>query len=156
MKINCKHEKLIPIEAVIEHEKNPNTHPQRQIELLAKMMKYQGWRHPIIISKLSGKCVAGHGRKKAAQLNGWTEVPVDMQDFDDLAQELSFLAGDNLIQDLAETDNMMLNEIAVSLGDDFDHELLGLEQTPILELPEDMPTEKNESQAEEKCPACGK
>ena len=127
MKINCKYEKLIPIEAVIDNEKNPNTHPKRQIEMLAKMMKYQGWRHPIIISKLSGKCVAGHGRKAAALLNGWSEVPVDMQDFDDAAQEMSFLASDNLIAELAETNQEMLLDLGLTLGMDFDQELLGLD-----------------------------
>lgn len=117
---------MVPIEAVINHEMNANKHPDKQIKLLAKLLKYQGWRHPIVISKLSGKCVAGHGRKEAAILNGWSEVPVDMQDFDDKAQELAFLASDNKIQELAETDEEML-EALIRDTDIDDMELFGLD-----------------------------
>lgn len=112
---------------MIPHEMNANKHPEKQIKMLAKLMNYQGWRHPIIVSKLSGKIVAGHGRLESAKLNGWSECPVDMQDFDDMAQELSFLASDNIIQDLAETDEDKLIELIRSTGID-DMELFGLDE----------------------------
>lgn len=128
MEINCAHQKLVPIERLTPHPSNANKHPQRQIEMLAKIMKYQGWRHPIVVSKLSGFVVAGHGRLEAAKLNGWTEAPVDMQDFDDKAQEVAFLYADNKIAELAEHDDeiMKLGVLDLNLGDDFDFELMGL------------------------------
>ena len=133
MQINCKYEKLVPATTLVQHEMNANKHPARQIEMLAKILKYQGWRHPIVVSKLSGKIVAGHGRLEAAKANGWDEVPVDMQDFDDKAQELSFLASDNKIQELAETDDDAM--IALIKATDIDDlELFGLDD---FELPKD-------------------
>lgn len=128
MKVNCAHQRMVPTAQMIEHDKNANKHSDRQIQMLAKILKYQGWRHPIVVSALSGKIVAGHCRYRAAILNGWTEVPVDLQQFDDVHQELAFLLSDNLIAELAETDEIMLEEINLELGEDFDWELLGLEE----------------------------
>lgn len=44
--------------------RNPNTHPQRQIELLAKNIRYFGWRQTITVSKLrppATPCCIAHG-----------------------------------------------------------------------------------------------
>lgn len=128
----------MPVEALIPHEMNANTHPEKQIKTLAKLMNYQGWRHPIIVSKLSGKIVAGHGRLSAAKLNGWSECPVDMQDFDDKAQELAFLASDNIIQELAETDDDKLIALIKDSGLD-DLELFGNDD---FQLPPDYAAER--------------
>lgn len=58
----CAYDKLVKVEELIPHPKNPNTHPQSQIKILAQNIRYHGWRHPIVVSKLSGYIVAGHGR----------------------------------------------------------------------------------------------
>lgn len=128
MEINCSHQKLMPLDQLTPHPANANSHPKRQIEMLAKIMKYQGWRHPIVVSKLSGFIVAGHGRLEAAKLNGWTEAPVDVQDFEDKIQETAFLYADNKISELAEHDDelMKLGVLDLNLDDGFDFELLGL------------------------------
>jgi hypothetical protein len=129
MEINCAHQKLLPLDQLTPHPANANSHPKRQIEMLAKVMKYQGWRHPIVVSKLSGFIVAGHGRLAAAKLNGWTEAPVDVQDFEDKVQETAFLYADNKIAELAEHDDelMKLGVLDLNLSDDFDFELMGLD-----------------------------
>ena len=89
-------------------------------------MKHQGWRHPIIVSKRSGFICAGHGRLIAAKLNGWTQVPVDYQDFESEAQEYAFLVSDNKIAELSETDNSLLaSSISELEMQDLDFELLG-------------------------------
>ena len=46
----CSFDKLVPIEEMKANPRNPNTHPVRQIELLAKNIRYFGWRHPITVS----------------------------------------------------------------------------------------------------------
>ena len=112
--------------------------------MLAKILKYQGWRHPIVVSANSGFIVAGHGRLAAAKLNGWLECPVDVQKFDDNAQEIAFLLSDNFIAELAETNEQMLEQLVVELGD-FDHELLGLDEQLVVhdeskeEIEDDVP-----------------
>lgn len=143
MIINCAHQKMMPIEQLVEHPSNANRHPEKQIEMLAKIMNYQGWRHPIVVSNLSGYIVAGHGRLAAAKKLGWTECPVDTQDFEDKIQEVAFLFSDNKIAELAEHDDEMFKLEALNLQLDvngFDLDLLGV---PDLDL--SMPTaEQNE------------
>jgi hypothetical protein len=51
-----------PVESVVGNPRNPNVHPERQIELLAKIISAQGWRAPITVSTRSGFVVRGHGR----------------------------------------------------------------------------------------------
>lgn len=104
MKILCAHEEVVSIEKLKPHPKNRNRHPITQIELLSKILKDRGWRHPIIVSKRSGFIVAGHGRLEAAKLAGFTEVPVDYQEFDSAAQEYEFLVADNATAVWAELD----------------------------------------------------
>ena len=82
MKINCAYDDLVPISKVKPHPKNPNKHSEAQLERLAQIIEYQGWRCPIKVSNLSGFVVAGHGRLLAAKKNGYTQVPIDYQDFD--------------------------------------------------------------------------
>ena len=48
--IECKHDALVDVSALIPHPRNPNSHPDAQIELLAKIIEYQGWRRPIVVS----------------------------------------------------------------------------------------------------------
>lgn len=61
---------MVDIEKLVGNPRNPNKHPQNQIELLAKIIKAQGWRNPTVVSKRSGFVVKGHGRLAAAQYLG--------------------------------------------------------------------------------------
>ena len=96
-------------------------------------MKHQGWRSPIVVSKRSGFITKGHGRLMAAKLNSWTQVPVDMQDYANEADEYADIVADNKIAELAETDMSMVNSEAMELPDDFDLELLGIPDFEIIE-----------------------
>jgi DNA repair photolyase len=114
MKINCAYTELVDIESIKLNPKNPNKHPKEQIELLAKFIEQNGWRHPIIISKRSGYVVCGEGRYWAAKHNGYTQVPVDYQDFEDEEQEMAVLIQDNKIQEFSEWDiEKLANEFSV-------------------------------------------
>ena len=62
IKVNCAHDKMVPLADLVPNPRNPNTHPKRQIELLAKIIKRQGWRHPITISNKSGFIVEGKSK----------------------------------------------------------------------------------------------
>lgn len=104
MKIYCAYDKLIPVEKLIPHPRNPNTHPEKQIALLAKIIDAQGWRNPIVVSNLSGFIVKGHARLEAARLNGYTEAPVDYQDYGSESEEKADMIADNRLAELAETD----------------------------------------------------
>lgn len=62
----------------------------------------------------------------AAKVNGWSQAPVDRQDYATEADEYADMVADNKIAELAETDMMMVNTDAMALGPDFDLELLGI------------------------------
>ena len=124
----CSFDKLVPVGELKPNPRNPNTHPQRQVELLAKNIRYFGWRQTITVSKRSGLIVSGHGRLMAAKHLGVEVVPVDYQDFNDENDELAVLVADNRLAELSTVD---LNELEKIAGDwkatDFDTILAGFE-----------------------------
>ena len=126
MQIRCLYDKLVPISELKPHPKNRNAHPQDQIERLAKILKYQGWRYPIKVSKQSGFITSGHGRLAAAILNRWDSVPVNYQDYENTDQEYADLIADNSVASWAELELAKINLDLADLGPDFDLDMLGI------------------------------
>lgn len=143
MKVRCTFDKMVPLSELKGHPKNRNTHPTEQIRRLAEILEYQGFRYPIKVSLLSGFVTSGHGRIEAARLNGWTEVPVNFQEYDSEAQEYADVQADNAIASWAELDLAGINQDIGDLGPDFNIDLLGIEDF-VLE-----PAEKLEPQCDE-------
>ena len=131
MKIHCKYDELKDPRSLKDHPKNRNKHSVAQVERLAALYKYHEIRHPIIVSKLSGYIVAGHGRKMAAIKAGLKEFPVVYQDFDSLEAEYAFMQSDNAIALWAETDLAGINQDMLDLGPDFDINMLGIKNFEI-------------------------
>jgi hypothetical protein len=126
IKIHCKYDSMINALELKDHPRNRNKHADDQIERLSELYKYQGIRHPIIVSKLSGFIVAGHGRKLAAIRAGVKAFPIVYQEFESEEQEYAFLTSDNAIALWAELDFSGINSDIEILGPDFDLEMLGL------------------------------
>lgn len=124
----CSFDKLVPVGELKPNPRNPNTHPQRQIELLAKNIRYFGWRQTITVSNLTGLIVSGHGRLMAAKHLGVEVVPVDYQDFASENDELAVLVADNRLAELSSVDLNELEKIASEWKlSDFDTILAGFE-----------------------------
>lgn len=109
--VYCAHDAIVDVTALVPNPKNPNTHPDNQIQLLGRIISQQGWRAPITVSNRSGFIVKGHGRLAAALLEGFKEVPVDYQNYASEAEEYADLVADNRIAELSEIDNKMLADI---------------------------------------------
>lgn len=109
--VYCAHDKIVPVGDMKPNPKNPNHHPAEQIELLARIIKAQGWRKPITVSTRSGLIVSGHGRLMAAKAAGVSHVPVDFQHYESEDAELADLLADNRLSELSEIDDKMLAEI---------------------------------------------
>ena len=125
IKIHCKYTELCDATSLVPNPRNPNRHPKRQIELLAKIIESQGWRQPVTVSNRSGFIVRGHGRLEAALLIG-CKVPVERQDYESEAEEWADLVADNRIAELASIDNDELAKLLSDLdGLDIDMELTG-------------------------------
>ncbi|MTI83451.1 MAG: site-specific DNA-methyltransferase [Firmicutes bacterium] len=133
--IHCAYDEIRDIASLVPNPRNPNQHPENQIQLLAKIIKNQGWRAPITVSNRSGFVVRGHGRLMAAQLLGLDQVPIDRQDYDSEAEEWADLVADNRIAELAEIDEDKLKELLQELNDgDFDLDLTGFDEEQIKDL----------------------
>lgn len=122
--VYCAYDELVDTAALIPNPRNPNKHPKKQIEMLSKIIKLQGWRAPVTVSNRSGFIVRGHGRLQAALLLNATQIPVDRQDYKSDAEEWSDLIADNRIAELSEADDALMASLLSEL-DGFDIELAG-------------------------------
>lgn len=133
--VNCAHDELVPVDKLVPNPRNPNTHSDEQIRLLAKVIDYQGWRNPIVVSTRSGFIVRGHARLAAAQLLGLDDAPVDYQDYEHGAQEWADMLADNRLAELAEIDRTVLKDLIEDLDTGaIDLELTGYTDKAIEDL----------------------
>jgi len=142
--VYCSHTEMRDPASLVEHPRNYNTHPAEQIRLLAKIIKHQGWRNPITVSKRSGYVVKGHGRLAAALQLGCSEVPVDVQEYKDEASEYADMIADNRIAELAEADQDALKGLLTDdVFEGFDLDLTGFDDSMIgvFDIDETIPPE---------------
>ncbi len=146
--VHCSHAALVDWATLKPHPKNYNRHPDEQVALLAKNIRTLGWRHPVIVSKLSGYIVAGHARVEAAKLLNINAVPVDYQAFATEAEECAYLLADNRIAELAERDNALLKDLLQELDTgEIDMDLTGYTEAALEEL---MTQEHQDEDADDK------
>ena len=108
--------KLTPIGQLKPHPANPNTHPAEQLRLYQKIIHHQGWRRPIVVSRRSGYIIKGHGAWQAARAAGWGRVPVELQDYESEAAELTDLLADNQLARLSRPDEDQLAALLEDLA----------------------------------------
>ena len=113
----CSYDKAVAPEDLVPFPRNPNTHPDKQVALLAKIIRAQGWRHPIVISARSGFITKGHARREAALVLEVAKVPVEVQEYADDASEWADIVADNRIAELAETNTSTLRDLLESIDD---------------------------------------
>ena len=137
MQIKSKEIQLLEVDKIIPNPKNANRHSIEQIKRLEKLIDFQGFRNPLIISNRTGFLVVGHGRLEAAKNLGMEKIPVIYQDFESEAQEYAYLISDNEIARWAELDKQAVYDELEKIDlPSFD--LLGIEDFDIkLDEPED-------------------
>jgi hypothetical protein len=116
VKIACSHTELVPTGSLTPHPRNPKTHPQAQIEAFKSILLENGIRRPVVVSRLSGCIVAGHGLWQALTELGVELCPVDFQDFADEAHELAHLTADNQLGTYGVTNDLQLQAIVNDLS----------------------------------------
>lgn len=156
MKIQCSHTKVAEISTLIPNPRNPNVHTKEQIRLLSQIMEFQGVRNPIVVSKRSGFIVKGHGRLAAAQLLGWTQFPVDEQEYENEAMEWADCIADNKIAELSDLNLGDVTDLVHEYMPDIDLELLGMDMSVL--GPENVDIKEKEIdeslETDHKCPKC--
>lgn len=113
--INCAYTELVDTVSLVPHPRNPNTHTEVQIAVLAKLITAHGWRRPITVSARSGFVVRGHGTLQAALLLGGGQVPIDRQNYASEADELADLVADNQAAELSQFDPKLLMQLVEEL-----------------------------------------
>jgi argonaute-like protein implicated in RNA metabolism and viral defense len=154
--IRCSYTRLADPEKLKLNPKNPNAHPARQLKVYAKVLRHQGWRKAIVVSWQSGMVVTGAGATLTAIGEGWNQVPVDDQDFDNPAQELAHLVADNKLPQLSDQDEAGLHNLMVEDLVGVDHELLGITLESLESDPPRPAKEDGETASSVTCPHCGK
>jgi DNA modification methylase len=123
--------KVWPLDEIIPYERNPRTHPDAQIALLARLMKEHGVDQPIVVDE-HGVIIKGHGRLKAARLAGMDSFPVVIKRGLTEDQKRAERIADNQIALLASWD---LDMIKLELGEltlaGYELPLLGFDQTEL-------------------------
>ena len=161
--VHCSHAQLVDVTELVANPRNPNKHSDKQVALLAKIIRHQGWRSPITVSNRSGFVVTGHGRLQAAILLGEQLVPVDRQDFASEADEWAHLVADNRIAELADADKSMIADLLKDLDSGgLDMDLTGFDEdafAAIIDDPQFEPgTEEDQGKLDKKkpvtCPNC--
>lgn len=107
--VRCAFDELVHVDDLkkMVHPMNPNQHPEEQVTLYRKIIRYQGFRRAITASQQSGKMTRGHGLLESCAQEGIFWVPVDWQSYDSEAQELADVLADNLLAELAEINHEM-------------------------------------------------
>jgi len=132
--IYCAHTEMVDTASLIENPRNPNHHPENQVVALAKIIKHQGWRNAIVVSRRSGFIVKGHGRLLSAKMLKLEQVPVDYQDYENEASEWADMVADNRIAELSEIDKGELANILGELDGQLDLELTGFDSTELNDI----------------------
>jgi hypothetical protein len=115
--VNCAFDRMVAIDKMKPNPKNPNQHPQAQIDALARLIRHLGWRAPVTVSNRSGMVVRGHGRLMAARALGLATVPVDYQDYKNDADEWTDLLADNRLPELASMDEELTAKLLQELDE---------------------------------------
>lgn len=127
---------------------NPNHHSRAQIERLSQIYRFNGIRHPIVISKQSNMITKGHGRLLAAIECKLDSFPIEWQDYESPDHEYADVVADNSIALWSDLDlkaiNAELPNISLPSID-----LLGIENF-VVDL-----SEKPKQDDLPKCEACG-
>lgn len=142
MQIKSKEIDIVPIESLSLHPKNANIHSDKQIDRLIELIKYQGYRQPLIVNRVNNVVVSGNCRLLALKKMDQKLVPVIYQDFDNEAQEYAYLVSDNEIARWAELDLDAVHMEIGSLDFDFDFDFLGIKNFSV--FPENDEDEKTE------------
>ena len=164
MKLSCKYDALVEVSKLKAYKKNRNQHTTAQVERLGKILNYQGLRAPVVVVSSvggveDGKTIAkGHCTVEAIKFNGWGQVPVVFQDFEDEEQLYAYVQSDNAIANWSELDIAGINADIGELGPDLDIDLLGLENFFIDASEKSTVKEYGSEDFQDfkhKCPKCG-
>lgn len=152
----------IDIDQIVEYEENAKIHTKQQIEKIAASMRVYGIRTPVLLDT-ENTLIAGHGRKRAAQILGLESLPAIRVTDLTQAQIRAYRLLDNTLAN-SEWDFELLRVefeelLQVNCGDIF----FGFDEVEIInicegeKIPEDNKAldEEELAKTSHECPKCG-
>ncbi|MGA3229924.1 MAG: ParB/Srx family N-terminal domain-containing protein, partial [Candidatus Binatus sp.] len=118
-----------PIAELELDPRNPRLHSPRQVRQIAHSIETFGMNVPVLINR-ADRVVAGHGRVRACQQLGRTEVPTISLEHLTEAQARAFMIADNRLTENSEWDERLLAEQLKELSEldlDFALDVTGFE-----------------------------
>ena len=134
----------ISLKDIREYSNNAKLHPQSQIEQIKQSIKDFGMNDPIAIDE-NNVIIEGHGRFKAIQQLGFTEVPcIRLAHLTEQQKKAYILAHNKLTMNTDFDPDMLAMELDGII--DFDMEEYGFEIPDIFDEPADEPNYKEKTQ----------
>lgn len=117
----------ISTELLKPYGNNAKIHTDEQVQKIADSIKEFGFLNPVLIDG-NHNIIAGHGRVMAAKLLGMKNIPcVNIEGLTE-AQRRAYILADNRLAELAEWDDVLVNEELADLSAmNFDVDLTGFE-----------------------------
>ena len=113
------------------YDKNPRTHSDEQVALLARLMLRNGVDQPIVVDE-AGVILKGHGRRLAALRAGFTEFPVAIHQGLSDTEKRAMRVADNQVALLSGWDETMLKATIKELNaEGFELANLGFNESAI-------------------------
>src|ERR1700722_5433553 len=117
------------IQRLVPYPRNARTHSKRQIRQIADSIKAFGFTNPVLLDR-SNMIIAGHGRIRAAQLLGLSEVPTIRLENLSTDQVRAYVIADNRLAEKAGWDKSILAielQSLLTIDSDFDVTITGFE-----------------------------
>lgn len=134
MSFIAKNIEQVSITRIRPWERNPRTHSQHQIQLLANSIQEFGFTTPVLM-KSDGTLVAGHGRVEAARVVGLASIPAIIVDHLSERQLRALVIADNKIASLSGWDfNKLSDEIAALADAEYNLAITGFDEQELDQL----------------------
>lgn len=132
-----------PLAKIKEYERNARLHTDDQVEQIAESMKRFGVTTPVLVDE-DGVLIFGHGRRRAAALLGYAELPVAIARGWTEDEKKAYRIADNQLGLNSEWDLPVLKaEIGELTLSGFTMPLLGFSETQLSALNAGAPTPKD-------------
>ena len=103
-------EEDVDIASLVDNPRNPNRHPDEQLERLSAALATRGQNRPILARRANRMLIAGHGVRAAALRLGWSTIRVAFWDVDQATADAAMVA-DNRLGSLSETEDARVAEL---------------------------------------------
>jgi ParB-like chromosome segregation protein Spo0J len=120
------------VDELIPYDRNPNIHPDSQIDQLANSVREWGWTVPILIDE-NDMVLAGHGRLFAAKRLEMKTVPCIVAEGWSEQQKKAYVIADNKLSENSQWDDALyFSELKSLSNDGFNVDLTGFENLDLV------------------------